>query len=69
MAAAKIKLNVCHRLGWLGKSAIIAAYLLSRLGITLPVGAIVWAVNHSSFVRVGHGPWQRMWLDLRVEDI
>jgi hypothetical protein len=69
MATETINLSVCHRVGLLGKAAIGLSYLSSRLGLELPLNALVWAINHSSYVKVGDGPWQRMKLDLKAEDL
>jgi hypothetical protein len=68
MANDTINLPVCHRVGWVGKAAIGLAALSSRLGLELPLNTLVWAINHSSYVKVGEGPWKRMKLDLKVEE-
>ena len=68
MATDTINLPVCHRVGLLGKAAIGLAYLATRFGLELPLSVLVWAVNRSSYVKVGDGPWQRMKLDLKVEE-
>lgn len=61
-------INVRHRVGLLGRFTIAAAEFLSFIGVRLPLVVIVWAINHSSFVSVNGGPWERMSLGINAKD-
>jgi hypothetical protein len=63
-----VTMNVRHRVGLLGRLAIAGAKLLGRLRLPLPVPALVWAVNRSSYVSVNGGPWRRLRLDLNARE-
>jgi hypothetical protein len=66
---ATVTVNVRHKLGLLGKAAVAAAWMLTRLRIRPPVRLLVWCVNRSSYVRIDGGPWQRAALGLTIEDV
>lgn len=65
----EVTMIVRHKIGMLGKFAIHATAALNRVGVRVPMRLIVWAVEHSSYVSIEGGRWQRCRLGLRAEEI
>ena len=68
MTSFDVTVNVRHRVGLLGRSMIAATKLLNRVGIRVPMILIVWAINHSSYISVNGGRWQRMPMNLTTQE-
>lgn len=67
MASGTTTMNVRHKVGLLGKLTIHTAKLASRIGLSLPLPLIVWAIERSSYVSVNRGPWRKVRLGLTPE--
>lgn len=65
--AGNLTFNVEYRTGLLGRAALAFALLLARVRVRPPVRLVVWAVNRSSFIRIGNGGWRRFSPGLRTE--
>jgi hypothetical protein len=65
VAASNLTVNVRVRVGLLGKLSIALIRYMPR---AVPLAFVVWCVNHSSFMSIGRGRWQRFNPGLSVGD-